>query len=57
MKEDTVKLLKAVESGCYMAVNSFKQFEEYELKEDKLYVNYKVEEALAAVCLIEFKER
>ena len=30
---------------------------EYELKEDKLYVNYKVEEALAAVCLIEFKER
>ena len=30
---------------------------EYELKEDKLYVNYKVEESLAAVCLIEFKER
>lgn len=43
MKEDTVKLLKAVESGCYMAVNSFKQFEEYELKEDltALFEQYK----------------
>lgn len=31
MHEDTIELLKEIDSGCLMAINSFQQLEEYEM--------------------------
>ena len=33
MHEDSITLLKEVDSGCLMAINSFQQLEEYEMPE------------------------
>lgn len=33
MHEDSITLLKEVDSGCLMAINSFQQLEEYEMAE------------------------
>ena len=43
MHEDSIELLKEIDSGCLMAINSFQQLEEYEMPQElfKIVSQYK----------------
>ncbi len=44
MNEDSIQLLKEVDSGCLMAINSFHQLEEYEMPRELYDIILKYEE-------------
>ena len=35
MNEDTIQLLKEIDSGCFMAINSLNQMEEYDMSKEQ----------------------
>lgn len=44
MNEDTIQLLKEIDSGCLMAINSFHQLEEYDMPKELSNLIIKYEE-------------
>ena len=44
MNEDSIQLLKEIDSGCLMAINSFHQLEEYEMPKELYNILLKYEE-------------